>query len=225
MEFLNPTTIMSFCLGIGLAASAGFRVFIPLFALSIAAYFGNSFLTLNENWQWIGSAPAMITLGAATLIEILAYYIPFIDNFLDTISVPLAAVSGTLLMAATLTDMNQVAVWSLAVIAGGGVATAVSGTTAATRSVSTGTTGGNWKFYGQHRRNGSLLGTEHHLHHLGTDCICTGTHYPFPDLESLEKGEKLFFDLKKTAFKNHPKGFSSPGLLKTSHKLNLCFTV
>ncbi|MBW7871698.1 MAG: DUF4126 domain-containing protein, partial [Flavobacteriia bacterium] len=117
MEFLNPTTIMSFCLGIGLAASAGFRVFIPLFALSLAAYFGNSFLTLNESWQWIGSAPAMITFGVATLIEVLAYYIPFIDNFLDTISVPLAAVAGTLLMAATLTDMNQVAVWSLAVIA------------------------------------------------------------------------------------------------------------
>lgn len=146
MEFLNPTTIMSFCLGIGLAASAGFRVFIPLFALSLAAYFGNSFLTLNESWQWIGSAPAMITFGVATLIEILAYYIPFVDNFLDTISVPLAAVAGTLLMAATLTDMNQVAVWSLAVIAGGGVATAVSGTTAATRAVSTGTTGGTGNF-------------------------------------------------------------------------------
>ncbi len=146
MEFFDTSTIMSFFLGIGLAASAGFRVFLPLFALSIGAHFGADVLNLNESWQWVGSWPAMITLGVATLIEIAAYYIPIVDNFLDTIAVPLAAVAGTVLMGSTLLDMGEVSTWALAIIAGGGTAAAVSGTTAATRAVSTGTTGGTGNF-------------------------------------------------------------------------------
>lgn len=146
MDFLSLPTILSFFLGIGLAASAGFRVFVPLFALSLAAHFGGDMLNLNENWQWVGSWPAIITLGAATLIEIVAYYIPVVDNLLDTLSVPMATIAGTLLMASALTDMGEVATWALAIIAGGGVAATVSGTTAATRAVSTGTTGGTGNF-------------------------------------------------------------------------------
>ncbi|MGB6083754.1 DUF4126 domain-containing protein [Moheibacter sp.] len=146
MEFLDSSTIMSFFLGIGLAASAGFRVFVPLFALSIGAHFGADLLDLNESWQWVGSWPAMITLGVATLIEVAGYYVPVVDNLLDTIAVPLAAVAGTILMASTLLDMGEVATWALAIIAGGGTAAAVSGTTAATRAVSTGTTGGTGNF-------------------------------------------------------------------------------
>ncbi|MDD3458744.1 MAG: DUF4126 domain-containing protein [Weeksellaceae bacterium] len=143
---MSLPTILSFFLGIGLAASAGFRVFVPLFALSLAAHFGGDMLNLNENWQWVGSWPAIITLGAATLIEIVAYYIPVVDNLLDTLSVPMATIAGTLLMASTLTDMGEVATWALAIIAGGVVAATVSGTTAATRAVSTGTTGGTGNF-------------------------------------------------------------------------------
>lgn len=146
MEFFDTSTIMSFFLGIGLAASAGFRVFVPLFALSLGAHFGADILNLNESWAWVGSWPAMITLGVATLIEIAAYYIPVVDNLLDSIAIPLAAVAGTVLMGSTLLDMGEVATWALAIIAGGGTAAAVSGTTAATRAVSTGTTGGMGNF-------------------------------------------------------------------------------
>jgi len=146
MDFFDTSTIMSFFLGIGLAASAGFRVFVPLFALSLGAHFGADILNLNESWAWVGSWPAMITLGVATLIEIAAYYIPVVDNLLDSIAIPLAAVAGTVLMGSTLLDMGEVATWALAIIAGGGTAAAVSGTTAATRAVSTGTTGGTGNF-------------------------------------------------------------------------------
>lgn len=146
MDFFDTTTIMSFFLGIGLAASAGFRVFVPLFVLSLGAHFWGDYIDLNESWQWVGSWPAMITLGVATLIEVAGYYIPVVDNLLDTIAVPLAAVAGTILMASTLLDMGEVATWALAIIAGGGTAAAVSGTTAATRAVSTGTTGGTGNF-------------------------------------------------------------------------------
>jgi len=146
MELFDSSTIMSFFLGIGLAASAGFRVFLPLFALSLGAHFGQDIINLNETWQWVGSWPAIITLGIAMVAEIIAYYIPVVDNFLDTIAIPLAAIAGTLLMASTLLDMNEIATWALAIIAGGGTAAAVSGTTAATRAVSTGTTAGTGNF-------------------------------------------------------------------------------
>ena len=133
-------TIISICLGIGLAASVGFRVFIPLFALSLAAYF--DFWELNESWQWIGGTTALITLGVATIIEIVAYYIPYIDNLLDTIAVPLAALAGTAVMMSTVTDLSPLITWALAIIAGGGTAAAIAGSSSTTRLASTATTGG-----------------------------------------------------------------------------------
>ncbi len=137
---MTTETIFSIFLGIGLAASVGFRVFLPLFALSLASHFG--IIPLNESWEWIGSIAALVTLGVATVIEVLAYYIPWVDNLLDTIAVPLAAVAGTAVVVATASDMDPVVTWALAIIAGGGTATAIKGTTSATRLTSTATTGG-----------------------------------------------------------------------------------
>ena len=133
-------TILSIFLGIGLAASVGFRVFLPLFALSLASYFG--VWDLNENWQWIGSLVAVLTLGVATLLEIFAYFIPWFDNLLDSIAVPLAAIAGTAVMVSTVADLDPVITWSLAIIAGGGTATAIKGAGATGRLASTATTGG-----------------------------------------------------------------------------------
>lgn len=132
--------ILSICLGIGLAASAGFRVFIPLLFASIAAYL--DIIPLHESWQWTGSITAVIVLGVAAVVELLAYYIPYIDNLLDTISVPLAAIAGTAVMVSVMGDLNPVITWSLAIIAGGGTAAAISTTTSAVRASSTATTGG-----------------------------------------------------------------------------------
>ncbi len=131
-------TVISIFLGIGLAASVGFRVFLPLFALSLAAYF--DYWELNETWQWIGSLAAVITLGVATLVEIATYYIPFVDNLLDSIAIPLATVAGTAVMVSTVADLSPVVTWTLAIIAGGGTAATIktaSGATRLTSSVST----------------------------------------------------------------------------------------
>ncbi|HLV14737.1 MAG TPA: DUF4126 domain-containing protein [Xanthomarina sp.] len=133
-------SVLSIFLGIGLAASVGFRVFVPLFVLSLAAYF--QLWELNESWLWIGSLPAVLVLGVATVVEIFAYYIPFIDNLLDTIAVPLAAIAGTAIMVSTAIDLSPVFTWTLAVIAGGGTAAAIAGTSSATRLASTSTTAG-----------------------------------------------------------------------------------
>ncbi len=133
-------TIISICLGIGLAASVGFRVFLPLFALSLASYF--NLWELNESWQWIGSITAIITLGVATLMEITAYYIPFVDNLLDTIAIPLATIAGTAVMVSTVADLSPMITWALAIIAGGGTAATIKSTSGATRLTSSVSTAG-----------------------------------------------------------------------------------
>lgn len=131
-------TIISICLGIGLAASAGFRVFVPLFVLSLATHYG--YVPVGESFTWIGSQAAMICLGIATVVEIFAYYIPFVDNLLDSIAIPLASIAGTIVMASTLVDLDPMLTWGLAIIAGGGTAAALNTATAKTRLASTATT-------------------------------------------------------------------------------------
>lgn len=133
-------TIISIFLGVGLAASVGFRVFVPLFTLSLAGYY--HIIPLNESWLWIASTPAIITLGIATVVEVFAYYIPWIDNLLDSLAIPLAAIAGTAVMVSTSMNLDPIITWSLAIIAGGGTATAIKTSSATTRLTSTVTTGG-----------------------------------------------------------------------------------
>ena len=133
-------TILSMFLGIGLAASVGFRIFLPLFALSLAAYF--DVWQLNENWEWVGSMAAIITFGVATLVEVLAYFIPWLDNLLDSFAIPMAALAGTAVMVSTVSNLDPVITWTLAIIAGGGTATAIKGASATGRLASTASTGG-----------------------------------------------------------------------------------
>jgi uncharacterized paraquat-inducible protein A len=137
---MTSETILSIFLGIGLSASVGFRVFLPLFALSVATFFGK--WELNYSWQWIGSLTAVITLGVAMIIETFAYFIPWVDNVLDGFAVPLAAIAGTAVMASAVANLDPVATWSLAIIAGGGTATAIKATSATSRLASTASTGG-----------------------------------------------------------------------------------
>ena len=133
-------SFISIALGIGLAAAAGFRVFVPLFALSLASYF--NVWPLNEQWQWLASPFALMILAAACIAEALAYLIPWFDNLLDTLAVPLAGVAGTAVMASTMADLNPAVTWALAIIGGGGAAAVIKGVNASGRAVSTVTTGG-----------------------------------------------------------------------------------
>lgn len=132
--------LLSACLGIGLSASCGFRVFVPLLAMSIAAAAGH--LTLAPGFAWIGSGVALAAFAVATLLEVAAYAIPWLDNALDTIAAPAAVVAGVMVTASVAGDMSPLLRWSLAVIAGGGAAGAVQSVTVATRAASTATTGG-----------------------------------------------------------------------------------
>ncbi|WP_312321802.1 DUF4126 domain-containing protein [Soonwooa sp.] len=132
--------VISIFVGIGLAAATGFRVFLPMFAVSLASYF--HWIPANESFQWLASLPALITTGVATVMEILAYYIPYIDNILDSISIPLATVAGSVLFASQYMGLDGVSEWALALIAGGGTAATIASGFAGTRVASTATTGG-----------------------------------------------------------------------------------
>lgn len=134
--------VVSIILGIGLAAACGFRVFVPLFIVSLFSYFDLGGMDVGESFQWLGSLPAIITFGAASLVELFAYYIPYVDNLLDTLAIPLAAIAGTLISLSTMVELDPLLQWSIALIAGGGLAGLIKGTSAATRLVSTAATGG-----------------------------------------------------------------------------------
>lgn len=132
--------LISLFVGIGLAAATGFRVFLPIFFLSLGSYLG--WIPLDQSYAWIGGLPAVIATGLATIVEILAYYIPFIDNILDSITEPLATIAGSLLFASQFTEVSNWIQWSLAIIAGGGTAATISSVFAGTRAASSGTTAG-----------------------------------------------------------------------------------
>ena len=134
-----PYLISAF-IGIGLAAATGFRIFLPMFAVSLASYMG--WIPQNENFQWLSGLPTLIATGIAMIVEILAYYIPFVDHLLDAISIPLATVAGSVMFASQFTELGTFPQWALALIAGGGTAAAISSGFAGTRAASTATTGG-----------------------------------------------------------------------------------
>jgi hypothetical protein len=133
-------TALAILLGIGLAASCGFRVFVPLLVAGIATSAG--YLDVAAGFEWLGSTPALIGLAVAAVVEIGAFYIPWIDKALDAVATPAAVVAGAVVFAAVAVDLDPFVKWTLAVIAGGGSAAAVQGGTVLARLASTATTGG-----------------------------------------------------------------------------------
>jgi len=131
---------VSIALGVGLAAAVGFRVFLPLLITSIATYAG--YLPVSSGFEWLGSPAAVIMLAVAALAEVLAYYIPGVDNLLDTIATPAALIAGTLVSAAVMADLPPLIKWTAAVIAGGGAAGITQAVTTMIRANSTVFTGG-----------------------------------------------------------------------------------
>ena len=131
---------LSVSLGLGLAAACGFRIFVPGLVMSLAVRAG--FLEVSSGFDWIGSTPALTVLIVATALEVGAYYVPWVDNLLDTVASPAAVIAGILVTASVITDMDPFVKWALAIIAGGSVAATTQALTVGTRGLSTATTGG-----------------------------------------------------------------------------------
>lgn len=111
--------IISVCLGLALTACCGFRIFIPLLGTSLAIHFG--WITVPADMQWLGESIAIVCFSTAALIEIVAYYVPFLDNILDFAAAPLSIIAGTLLMFSLLpVGANKgLLAWGIALVAGG----------------------------------------------------------------------------------------------------------
>ncbi len=128
--------LLHIAIGIGLSAAAGFRILVPFLIAGIAAQQG--YLTLSPSMAWMGTTPALIALTAATALEVLIYFVPLVDNLMDAVELPAAAIAGTLLtVAVTGGDMNPFLQWSLAIIAGGSVASSTQAFTGLARLAST----------------------------------------------------------------------------------------
>jgi hypothetical protein len=132
--------LLAVALGLGLATAAGLRVFLPLFGAGLAARIG--IIDLVPSFSWLGGGTALVVLGTAMVVEILAYYVPWLDNVLDTIATPAAVGAGVLASAAVLVDLPPVLQWGVAIIGGGGAAGLMQAMTVGLRLKSTLTTGG-----------------------------------------------------------------------------------
>lgn len=133
-------TLYAILAGVGLAAACGLRVFVPMLALSAACAFG--FMEPPAGMKWLNSATAVFVFGVATAIEVAAYYVPWLDHALDTVTTPGSVVAGTVAVAAMMPDLHPSVRWSLALVAGGGAAGIVQTGSVLTRALSGVTTGG-----------------------------------------------------------------------------------
>ena len=133
-------TFFGIAVGIGLSAACGFRVFVPLLVMNLASLSG--LLHLSPGFAWIGSYYATVAFSTATIAEVLGYYIPWLDHVLDIVATPAAVIAGTIATASMVTDITPFLKWTLALIAGGGIAGIVQGTTVALRATSSASTAG-----------------------------------------------------------------------------------
>lgn len=134
------TGLLSIAIGLGLAAACGFRVFVPLLIAGLAAQGGR--LPLAPGFDWLASTPALIALGTATVLEIGAYYFPWLDHILDLVATPAAVIAGMLAAGSVITDLPPLLKWSVVLIGGGGMAGLVQAATVFLRLKSTAVTGG-----------------------------------------------------------------------------------
>jgi hypothetical protein len=129
-----------FVIGIGLSAACGFRIILPFLGLSIASM--NGYIHLTPEFQWIGTWTALTAFTTAAILEIGAYYIPWMDNLLDAVATPLAVAAGTIATASVMSDVSPFMKWCIALIAGGGMAGTIQAGTVFLRSMSTLSSGG-----------------------------------------------------------------------------------
>jgi hypothetical protein len=136
----HTETILAIITGIGLSAACGFRIFVPLLLLNLASMYG--YINLTSGFEWIGGYYATMTFALATVLEIIAYYVPWLDNVMDTIASPVSIIAGTIVTASVITDMPPSLKWMVAIIAGGGIAGLLQGSTTTLRAKSSLFTGG-----------------------------------------------------------------------------------
>jgi hypothetical protein len=135
-----PESVLSIAAGLALAAAAGFRVFVPLLMVSLAARSG--WLEIGPGFEWLATTQALIVFSTATVLEIGAYYVPFFDNLLDAIATPAAVMAGAVASASVIVDLPPWLQYSIAIIGAGSTAGVVAASTSLLRLKSSAMTGG-----------------------------------------------------------------------------------
>lgn len=80
--------------GIMLAASAGLRAFVPLFAVGVASR--TLGWDLATEMQWLASNTALTCLGIASALEVAADKVPVVDHALDAVHTIIGPIAGAL---------------------------------------------------------------------------------------------------------------------------------
>lgn len=137
---MTPESLLGIGVGLALAAAAGFRVFVPLLALSLASRAG--WIELSPSFAWLSTPSASVALGTATAVEVAAYYIPFFDNALDGLAAPVAVLAGIVASASVLTDLPPWLQYTIAILGAGGTAGVVHASTSLLRLKSSAATAG-----------------------------------------------------------------------------------
>jgi hypothetical protein len=137
---LDQSLWLQILAGMGLAAAAGLRAFLPPLVVGLLARL--DLFTLRGDMEWLGSTPALIIFASAVALEILADKVPILDHILDLLGVVVKPAAGALVLAAPLVDLGPVTTLLVALVLGGTVAATVHATKSALRLASTGSTGG-----------------------------------------------------------------------------------
>jgi len=111
--------IASIIMGIGLSACCGIRAILPLLGISVASRLG--YIHLNPNFLFLSSNAALIVFSLAAILEILAYKVPLVDNFMDAISVPTAIIAGGIAEASFIKGIDPLLALVIGLIVGGSI--------------------------------------------------------------------------------------------------------
>jgi hypothetical protein len=102
---MSVDLLQSIALGIALAACAGLRAWLPLFAVGLSVRLG--VVPLGDSFRFLGSNTALTVFLIATIIEVLADKIPVVDHALDALSTFLKPLAGMLLAASVMWTVDD----------------------------------------------------------------------------------------------------------------------
>lgn len=133
--------VTAVALGIGLAATAGLRAWLPLLLVGVLSRLG--VLELGESFRFLSSWPALVLFGVATVAEIVADKVPAVDHALDVVSTVVRPAAGALLAASALYQVQDPLIaLVIGLVVGAPVALGPHAAKSALRAASSATTAG-----------------------------------------------------------------------------------
>jgi uncharacterized membrane protein len=132
--------VAAILMGISLAACAGLRAFMPLFAVGLAAR--GHFFPVQPWFAWVGSDEAVIMFGVATLVELVADKVPVLDHALDVFHTVARPIAGALVAMSAFYQVSPTYAAALGIIVGAPIAAGFHFAKAGTRVASTHLTAG-----------------------------------------------------------------------------------